>query len=70
MNDQDHLAAAMERSFAASETQIGTVERLVTTFRTQGYHAMADRFETRAAQLRQLLAHRRKAWTMIKANEL
>ena len=60
----------MARSFAASETQIGAVERLVTTFRAQGYHALADRFETRAAQLRQLLAYRRKAWTTLKAREL
>jgi hypothetical protein len=70
VDHQHRLAAAMERSFAASETQIGTVERLAITFRAQGHHALADRFETRAAQLRQLLAYRRKAWTMIKVREL
>jgi hypothetical protein len=60
----------MEASFAASETQIGTVERLVATFRAQHHHAMADRFELRAALLRQLLARRREALITIKARGL
>ena len=45
MNKQDHLVAAMARSFDAGETQIGTVVRLMAMFRAQGHHAMAGRLE-------------------------
>jgi hypothetical protein len=60
----------MEASFAASETQIGTVERLVATFRAQHHHAMADQFELRADHLRQLLARRHETLITIKARGL